>query len=1157
MSIDLSLPLKIRTHLVCFIIAAFQSLDDGLVRKECAPLVSISIWHNLHSDGAREEIFNAHLRLRKVWRAAGRKYDGADDATKAKLRFERGWLYTLMVDFLNRLYSISGGDAGKDNLLYCERFVELLIDFQSQLPTRRYVNTLIQDLLILPAIRLSPVYNDEPNGLLRDLYFLLEHYTRFPIDDHEEKPLSISEYHDAHCKKLARLQRVGFKNFESKLKILTLSNYGSLGRREDLEGHFSALTDEELISLCSSLNLRTEYAATSDLVRDRSFFLEAVISNYELRPTFQETARELTVLPTERVLYEPTFLRSEDYNGSRPLAMPKLNLQYLTVGDFLWRSFILHRCEAFHSIRKDMEEVIKRLQPKTVGGTTRFNGSSRMALPIQAPAIVDIVPPHVGEFVPSQVRAEIILDVSRLNFALRKEWESLRPHDVVFLLSVRPSEKEGAFSNGFSDAYTSDKVGLRYLRAAEVVEVQNEKGKTFREGRHEEEEGGRQNRQRRLIIRLDPHAFKEDLDLKESGKPDIYQSINVLVKRRSRENNFKSILDSIKQLTLSDVPTPSWLQNVFLGYGDPSMATYKRMSNRLKSIDFRDTFLDWQHLVESFPGKTLEPSEDAESSFGPPYVLETVENEPEEVEQRPSKKRRRDLDDDEDGTSESYRVSTYKPPNMGPYPIDLPKLNSVRFTPAQIEAIASGTQPGLTIIVGPPGTGKTDVATQIINNLYHNFPSQRTLLIAHSNQALNQLFQKIIALDIDERHLLRLGHGEEELETESNFSKFGRVESFLERGAAWLSEVSRLAASIEAPGAHGNSCETADYFNQVYVKPAWSKYWDSVQPKSVSVEEIIDGFPFQQYFSNAPQPLFAAGASREDALETAHGCYRHIEKVFTELADIRPFEILRNSRDKANYLLVKEARIIAMTSTHAAMRRQEIANLGFHYDNVVMEEAAQITEIENFIPLALQKPKDGELPLQRVVLVGDHLQNAPIIQSLAFRQYSNLEQSLFLRLIRLGAPYITLDKQGRARPSIAELYHWRYPSLTDLPSVSQSPEFQVANAGFRYDYQFIDVPDYKGKGESEPTPHFIQNLGEAEYAVALYMYMRLLGNPASKISILTMYAGQAALIKDVLAHRCKNNRLFGMPRHVSTVDKFQGEQNDCKPTVFTSCQAEF
>ena len=57
------------------------------------------------------------------------------------------------------------------------------------------------------------------------------------------------------------------------------------------------------------------------------------------------------------------------------------------------------------------------------------------------------------------------------------------------------------------------------------------------------------------------------------------------------------------------------------------------------------------------------------------------------------------------------------------------------------------------------------MAVQIISNLYHNYPDQRTLLVTHSNQALNQLFEKIMAIDIDERHLLRLGHGTEELET--------------------------------------------------------------------------------------------------------------------------------------------------------------------------------------------------------------------------------------------------------------------------------------------------------------------------------------------------------------------------------------------------------
>jgi intron-binding protein aquarius len=101
-------------------------------------------------------------------------------------------------------------------------------------------------------------------------------------------------------------------------------------------------------------------------------------------------------------------------------------------------------------------------------------------------------------------------------------------------------------------------------------------------------------------------------------------------------------------------------------------------------------------------------------------------------------------------------------------------------------------QPGLTLVVGPPGTGKTDVAVQIISNLYHNFPNQRTLIVTHSNQALNQLFEKIMALDIDERHLLRLGHGEEALETEKDFSRYGRVNYVLAKRLDLLLEVQRL-----------------------------------------------------------------------------------------------------------------------------------------------------------------------------------------------------------------------------------------------------------------------------------------------------------------------------------------------------------------------------
>lgn len=46
------------------------------------------------------------------------------------------------------------------------------------------------------------------------------------------------------------------------------------------------------------------------------------------------------------------------------------------------------------------------------------------------------------------------------------------------------------------------------------------------------------------------------------------------------------------------------------------------------------------------------------------------------------------------------------------------------------------------------------------------------------------------------------------------------------------------------------------------------------------------------------------------------------------------------------------------------------------------------------------------------------------------------------------------------------------------------------------------------------------------------MYMRLLGYPPHKITILTTYNGQKHLIRDVLAKRCASNPVFGMPDKV-------------------------
>lgn len=148
-------------------------------------------------------------------------------------------------------------------------------------------------------------------------------------------------------------------------------------------------------------------------------------------------------------------------------------------------------------------------------------------------------------------------------------------------------------------------------------------------------------------------------------------------------------------------------------------------------FELRDTFLDAQHFEECFTRNELIPA----------ALRESVQ----------------------------YR------------PASLKKANSVRFTGPQVAAITSAMYEGLTVVVGPPGTGKTDLAVQLVNLLYHNFPLEKTLVITHSNHALNDIFAKIACLDIDEKHLLRLGIGAKELRLKREYSREGRINHMLER----------------------------------------------------------------------------------------------------------------------------------------------------------------------------------------------------------------------------------------------------------------------------------------------------------------------------------------------------------------------------------------
>ena len=1160
------------TTVVRFLNVLMNALENDMARKSALPLVSIQIWKAREEKRLEMELNSAPVDVQKKWQKLMKK-EAKQEPTKMQSR-RNSWLTNLTTVFLDTLLVAR---ASENAMAFCAYYLEFIVDLLSQLPTRRFVRAILGDanIFVKANLTITEMRSDEEGAdgnvnLLKQLLEMAKDFYDFEVDDHTGDALSEEEMESRRSKVTHAFQRLLFKHWPDELKELALSSARMIETRSSLTKHLKNLESDQLRKLCCD---QLKLASSDDsndvefMQKDQDQFLIDVISfHFEKRRSRREMVNKLPLYPTEDILWDESLvpfddIKKKDENNNKsaknrmkslPLALPKLNLQFLTFSDYLLRNFNLFRLEATHEIRDDVSDAVRRMQPSKDGKS--FRGWARMAMAIakddprqEAIEITYIGKPNVGEEKPSKVRIKMRLNFSATRDDVFKEWDELKRFDVVFLVHAKQDAKHGDAKN------------VEYIRGAEIIDIRDEEGVPANEGFPEQlkdakvvkappppdamDEGPKKpsGYDRVFTLEVDCAQYQRDLETFDGDVArvhEMYKNFNCVIRRRPKENNFKAILACIRDCLNQDMNAPEWLQDVFLGYGDPSSASPDALeledsenNKKRTKIDFKDTFLDEAHLRESFPGKKI--VFDSATPVPPFKVTFGI--------------------DEEDASSNVVNVESYVPPDPGPYPEDVKNQNMVRFTPTQVDAVKSGVREGLTLIVGPPGTGKTDVATQILHCLYHTNPNQRVVLITHSNAALNDLFQKIMIRDVPERYLLRLGRGEEDLSTDKDFSRTGRVDYMLRRRLELLEIVDKLAMSIDETLANAaETCETAGFFWKSKVLALWERFSVLVlnnKETPVSHERIRTQFPFAKFFADVPrgyENLFGdpSEANVEYAIRKAKGCFRHLVEMFTELEECRFLELLKMPKDRSEYLLTKQAKIVAMTCTYAALKRSDFLDVNFKYDTVVFEEAAQILEIESFIPLALQRAKDidGHARLKRVVMIGDHNQLPPVVKNQTFSKFCHMDQSCFARLVRSGVPNIVLDAQGRTRKQISKLYSWRYKKLDDLPHVSTEERFQLANAGMAKVAQFIDCSSFAP--DSCPQPHYFQHVHEAEYLCSLYQWMRLCGYPAQSISILTTYRGQKHLLRDVFKARCDSHPLFGPPASISTVDKYQGQQND-------------
>ena len=233
---------------------------------------------------------------------------------------------------------------------------------------------------------------------------------------------------------------------------------------------------------------------------------------------------------------------------------------------------------------------------------------------------------------------------------------------------------------------------------------------------------------------------------------------------------------------------------------------------------------------------------------------------------------------------------------------------------------------------------------------------------------------------------------------------------------------------------------------------------------------------------------------------------------------MRQMNKLRSMREAT---ALKKAKVVAMTTTGAAMRKDLLELV--KPEVIIIEEAAEINEAQIIAFL-------GE-HVKHLVLIGDHKQLRPQINCFKLERDFNFDLSMMERLINNQIPYATLAAQNRMRPDISKYLLDIYPELTDSHRVHRNlPVSCLSQNMFFWDHDFEEIG---GRSYSNPE--------EAQAAIDLAIFMTQNGYQQNQITILSAYQGQARVLKTLLE---KDSRLFTKEIFISTIDMFQGDEND-------------